>query len=572
MSSRDENVLSTRRLATVLTVVGIAAVALLWRAVDLQVFNRDFLQEQGDARHLRQVAIAAHRGVIMDRNGEPLAISTPVDSVWVNPKLFVEAGDRWSELAGLLGMSTRAVSKLVESRSGREFVYIRRHIAPERADRIRERRIPGVFLQREYRRYYPTGEVSAHVLGFTDIDDQGLEGAELQFDEWLRGMPGAKRVLKDRLGRTVKDVESLRPPEPGRPLRLSIDRRLQYLAYRELKAAVLRHGARSGSAVLLDAKSGEVLAMVNQPAYNPNSLEDRGGARARNRAVTDVFEPGSTIKPFTIAAALESGRFSPHSRIDTNPGFLRFGADTVRDHRNYGLIDVATVLKKSSNVGASLMALALDPRRHVRLLSQAGFGTPTGSGFPGEVAGTLPYRSHWSDIERATLSYGYGISVTPLQLAYAYTLFANDGLLKPVTFVADGGRDLEPVRVLSRHTARQVRAMLEGVVTEGGTGTRAAVPGYRIAGKTGTAHKAGSGGYAEDRYLALFAGIAPASDPRLVMAVVIDEPSVDEYYGGLVAAPVFSRVMAGALRLLNVPPDDLDSLRGRMASAEGLLR
>jgi cell division protein FtsI (penicillin-binding protein 3) len=572
MSSRDENVLPTRRLATVLTTVGVAALALLWRAVDLQVFDRDFLQEQGDARHLRQVSIAAHRGVVVDRNGEPLAISTPVDSVWVNPKLFIQARDRWSELADLLDMSPRAVADLVDSRSGREFVYIRRHIAPERADRIREHHIPGVFLQREYRRYYPTGEVTAHVVGFTDIDDQGIEGVELQYDDWLRGTPGAKRVLKDRLGRTVKDVESLRPPEPGHALRLSIDRRLQYLAYRELKAAVRRHGARSGSAVVLDAKSGEVLAMVNQPSYNPNSLEDRGGARSRNRAVTDVFEPGSTLKPFTIAAALESGKYSPHTRIDTSPGFLRFGTDTVRDHRNYGLIDVAMVLKKSSNVGASLMALSLDPQTHVRLLSAAGFGVTTGSGFPGEAAGILPYRSHWSDIERATLSYGYGVSVTPLQLAHAYTVFANDGLLKPVTFVADGGRDLEPTRVLDARTARQVRAMLEGVVSAGGTGTRAAVPGYRVAGKTGTAHKAGNGGYAANRYLALFAGMAPASDPRLVMAVVIDEPSVDEYYGGLVAAPVFSRVMAGALRLLNVPPDDLDSLRGHMASAEGYVR
>lgn len=572
MSSREETELPTRRLATVLAVVAVAAAVLLWRAVDLQVVDRAFLQEQGEARHLRQVSIAAHRGVITDRNGEPLAISTPVDSVWVNPKLFVEARERWTELAELLGISVRTLAATVDERRDREFVYVRRHISPERAERVRERRIQGVFLQREYRRYYPTGEVSAHVLGFTDIDDRGIEGIELQFDQWLRGTPGAKRVLRDRLGRTIKDVESLRAPEPGQALRLSIDRRLQYLAYRELKAAVLRHGARSGSAVLLDARTGEILAMVNQPSYNPNSIRDRSGAGARNRAATDMFEPGSTLKPFTIAAALESGEFRPDSQIDTGPGFIRLGTSTVRDHRNYGLIDVATVLKKSSNVGASLVALAMEPENHIGMLSKVGFGEISGSGFPGESAGLLPYRHRWSDIERATLSYGYGISVTPLQLARAYSVFANDGLLNPATFLAGAQGRLEPVRVLDGRSARQIRGMLEGVVSEGGTGIRASVPGYRIVGKTGTAHKAEDGGYAKDRYVALFAGMAPATNPHLVMVVVIDEPSTEEHYGGEVAAPVFSRVMAGALRLLNVPPDDLDSLRGRMASAEGLIR
>lgn len=554
-----ESPLPAARLVLVLGLVGLAAVVLVVRAVDLHVFHHDFLRQQGDARHLRVVSVPAYRGMITDRHGEPLAVSTPVESVWANPQLLAGARDRWGELARALGLSGTQLQRHLAARMDREFVYLQRHVSPEVAQRINELEIPGVGLSREYRRYYPTGEVTAHVLGFTDVDDVGIEGIELMYDGSLRGVPGSKRVIKDRLGRIVENVASISEPRAGRDLRTSIDRRIQYLAYRELKATVQRHNARGGSAVVLDARSGEVLAMVNQPAYNPNNLRYRGSARARNRAITDVFEPGSTVKPFTVAAALESGKFRPDSVVDTRPGFLKIGSSTVRDHHNFGPIDVATVLQKSSNVGASLMALAMEPSALFEVLRGVGFGAATESGFPGEAAGMLANRARWSEIDRATLSYGYGLSVTPLQLAQAYTVLAGDGRLRPVSFVI---RDetAEAPRAVSGETAAQVRKMLESVVDEGGTGTRARVAGYRIAGKTGTVRKAGTGGYSEGHYLAVFAGMAPATRPRLVMVVMIDEPGVEEYYGGEVAAPVFGAVMAGALRLLDIPPDDLPAL------------
>ena len=533
-----------------------AFTALVWRAVDLQVMDREFLRGQGDARHLRVVAMPAHRGMILDRQGEPLAISTPVQSVWVNPQEIITAREQLPRLANLLELDMDYIQRTLASRAGREFVYLRRHISPDLASQVRALEIPGLYLQQEYRRYYPAGEVMAHVLGFTDIDDDGQEGLELAYSEWLRGLPGAKRVIKDGRRNIVETVESIRPPQPGRDLRISIDRRIQFLAYRELKAAVQQHGARSGSAVILDVQRGEVLAMVNQPSYNPNNREQRRSDRFRNRAVTDVFEPGSTIKPFTVAAALEAGRYQPHTLIDTSPGYMTVGRNTVKDIRNFGPMDVTGVMRKSSNVGVVKMALSMPPKTLWGMLSRVGFGTTTGSGFPGEAAGLLVNHPRWRDIELATLSFGYGLSVTPLQLAEAYSVIANDGLLRPVSFLQ---QEQVPAgqRVMSARVAREVRAMMEEVLGPEGTAPRARVAGYRVAGKTGTVRKSVAGGYAENRYQALFAGMAPASQPRLVMVVVIDEPSRDEYYGGAVAAPVFSRVMTGALRLMNIPPDDI---------------
>jgi len=561
-----------QRLLFVKGVLLVGVAALVWRMGDLNLNQREFLQGQGDARYLRTVAIPAHRGMISDRNGEPLAISTPVESVWANPQELAQAREVWPKLARLLELSVDDLEQLLARRMDREFVYLRRHVNPELADKVMALGIPGVALQPETRRYYPMGEVAAHVVGFTNIDDAGQEGIELMMDERLRGTPGSKRVLKDRLGRIVENVESISEPRAGDDLQLSLDRRVQYLAYRELKAAVQRHHAKAGSAVVLDVATGEVLAMVNQPAYNPNNRSDLSSARFRNRAVTDVFEPGSTMKPFTISAALESGRFRPSTPINTSPGMLRLGGFTIRDSHDYGRIDVSTVIQKSSNVGASRIALALEPSRLWDMLSRFGFGYDTGSGFPGEAAGMLNAYQDWGEVRRATISYGYGLSVTPLQLARAYAILAADGLQRPLSFFKLDRDNLPAGRqVLEPNVAREVRAMLERVVQTGGTGTRAAVAGYRVAGKTGTVRKASSGGYNEEHYLSVFAGMAPASRPRLAMVVVVDHPDDGEYYGGVISAPVFSRVMEGALRLLDVAPDDLDSLKGvKIAMAGGL--
>lgn len=556
------------RPAALLLVFGGLASVLLWRAVDLQVLDRQFLQTQGDARHLRVVEIPAHRGAITDRNGEPLAISSPVDSVWVNPKEFVASAADLARLAQLLELEPQALARRVRQRSDREFLYIKRHLAPELAEQVMALGLPGVALQREYRRFYPAGEVTAHVVGFTNIDDRGQEGIELAYNDWLQGEPGAKRVIKDRLGRIIDDVESLREPRPGKALRLSIDRRLQYLAYRELKAAAAEQGVRSASLVLLDVTTGEVLAMVNQPGYNPNNRLEINSQAARNRAVTDAYEPGSTIKVFSVAAALEAGHFRPDSVIDTGPGYMRVGSYTIRDTRPFGKIDISTLIQKSSNIGAAKMALALPPEAIWTMYARLGFGRPAGTGFPGEAAGLMPARPPVRDAERAALAYGYGLSTTPLQLASAYATIAADGVRRPVSFLA---LDQAPAgeQVMSAAVARQVRTMMEAVVMKGGTAPQAAVAGYRVAGKTGTARKAAAGGYAENAYLAYFAGFAPASRPRLAMVVMMDEPSERYYYGGRAAAPVFSRVMSGALRLLNVPPDDVPQLGAFVASAGG---
>lgn len=556
------------RLVLVLVVLGVAMLLMAWRAVDIQVLHREFLQGQGDARHLRVVTMPAHRGMITDRNGEPLAISTPVDSVWANPRELLAARSQWSALMRLLHLDAVTLQQHLVKRVDREFIYLKRAVRPDLAQQVVALGVPGVSLQREYRRYYPAGEVAAHVLGFTNVDDRGQEGIELAYESWLRGIPGSKRVIKDNLKRTVEDVEGISEPVSGKDLALSIDRRLQYLAYRELKSAIQSSGARAGSVVMLDVVSGEVLAMANYPSFNSNNRAKLRGDVYRNRAVTDVFEPGSTIKPFTIAAALEAGKYQPHTIIDTTPGFYRVGRHLVRDIHNYGVIDVSTVLQKSSNIGATKMALAIEPEQLWSIFSRVGFGLSTSSGFPGEMAGLLSSYKGWREIDRATLAYGYGLSATPLQLAQAYRVLADDGQMKPISFVRT---DTIPSgeQVMRPEVAAQVRAMMESVVHDGGTGTAADVLGYRVGGKTGTVHKSEMGGYAENRYLALFAGLAPISHPRLAMVVMIDEPAGNEYYGGQIAAPVFGKIMSGALRLLDIAPDDMQSLRTQLVQVSG---
>lgn len=543
------------RLGLVAGLLATAALGLLGRAVYLQVVHKDYLREQGDDRYLRVMEVPAYRGMIVDRNGEPLAVSSPVDSVWAEPAKLLEQRRRLPELAARLGLKTAALEELLEQRAGKEFVYLRRHLEPDAAQRVMALNIPGVQLLREYRRYYPAAEVTAHLLGFTDIDDAGQEGLELAYENWLRAIPGGKRVIKDRLGNAVEDVESVTPRQPGKTLALSIDRRIQYLAYRSLKAAVLEHKASAASAVVLDVATGEILAMVNQPAVNPNDRRRLDPARLRNRAVTDLFEPGSTLKPFSVAMGLESGAYTPTTRVDTKPGYLRVGRHTVRDVHNYGLLDVSRVITKSSNVGVSKIALSLPPEHLWNLYSKLGFGEASGAGLVGEQAGHLSHYSGWSQFEYATHAFGYGVSVNALQLARAYAVLAADGVRRPLSLLRRDQPPIEGERVLSAATARQVRAMMETVVSAEGTALKAAVPGYRVAGKTGTVHKIVNGRYAKDRYYSVFAGLAPVDRPRLVMVVVVDDPKGKAYYGGQVAAPVFSRVMNGALRLLNVPPD-----------------
>jgi cell division protein FtsI (penicillin-binding protein 3) len=553
---------TARRFAGRLTLVGVffalVAVSLVARAVQLQVLNKDFLNQQADTRHLRTEKISAHRGTITDRNGEPLAISTPVDSIWANPQKLAPAVDRVPKLARILGIDPQQLIRRVTRSMDKEFLYLKRHLSPEQAEQVLALKLPGVNVQREYRRYYPAGEVAGHLVGFTDIDDEGQEGLELAFNHWLAGESGAKRVLKDRLGRSVENVESIRPPHHGKELRTSIDLRIQYLAYRTLKAAIQQYNAESGSIVILDVQTGEVLAIVNQPTYNPNDRSQFSAERYRNRAITDIFEPGSSIKPLIVAAALESGDYRPSSIVDTAPGFVVVGPKTIEDSRNLGRVSLTTILARSSNVGVTKLAMSLEPDQLWTTMTRFGLGTLTSSGFPGESAGLLTHFNHWRPINQATLAYGYGISVTPLQLAQAYSVLGTDGVFRPVSLVAlDSTPDGD--QVLDRDSAAAVRRMLEEVVRPGGTGTKASVAGYRIAGKTGTAWKFAAGGYSEDKYISIFAGLAPASDPKLAAVVVIDEPSGELYYGSDVAAPVFADVMAESLRLLAIPPDAMPS-------------
>jgi cell division protein FtsI (penicillin-binding protein 3) len=553
-----------RRRQLVVAVLALATLGLAGRAVDLQVNHHEFLRGEGDARHVRLVKAPGYRGKILDRAGEPLAVSAPVDSVWANPAELAEQEARTGELADLLGLDLRSLRRMLLERRDREFVYLRRHVGPGLARQVTDLDVPGVYLKREYRRFYPLGETAAHVVGFTNVDDVGQEGVELAYDARLRGVAGRKRVIRDRFGRAVEDVDRIAEPRPGRDLALSIDGRIQYLAYRALMAGVRKHGARAGSAMVLDVRTGEVLAMVNHPANNPNNRADRITSKLRNRAMTDVFEPGSIIKPFTIAAALETGRYRPDTPVDTRPGLVKVGSHTIKDPRDYGVIDVATVIKKSSNVGATKLSLSLDPKTLWTTFTRVGLGVTTGSGFPGESEGVLTHFFEWGDVHRATLSFGYGLSVTSAQLAQAYAVIANGGLLPRLTFER-GSSSRGWVRVMSADTARQLRRMLELVVGPGGTGSRARVPGYRVGGKTGTVRKSVAGGYSEDRYLALFAGMAPLSLPRVVVVVWVDEPAGEAYYGGQVAAPIFSEIVSGSLRVLGVAPDDLGLVKHRVA-------
>lgn len=542
------------RTAFVACTFAVVAVGLVWRAVDLQLVDREFLQSQGNERFMRVSSIAAHRGTVTDRFGEPLAVSTPVDTIWANPRELALAAEQLPRLAKALKRDPNELARRVTSNLNRQFLYLARHMQPGEAAKIKALGIPGVYTSREYRRYYPAGEVAGQVLGFTDVDDAGQEGLELAFDHWLAGEDGAKRVIQDNLGRVVQDVESIRPARPGRDLVLSIDLRIQYLAHRELKAAIRAQRARSGSVVVLDVTTGEVLAMVNQPAYNPNDRDQRKPGAYRNRAVTDILEPGSSIKPFIVAAALASGRYSDTSVVDTSPGFYKVGVKVIEDKRNLGAIDLATILARSSNVGMARIALSLEPEQIHTTLTRLGFGQVTTSGYPGESAGVLSNYSHWRPIGIATMSYGYGLSVTPLQLAHAYATIGAFGISRPVSFLRVDG-PVAGERVLEESVARQLVQMLEAVVTPAGTGLQAAIPGYRVAGKTGTAWKSNAGGYSTDRYMAVFGGVAPATAPRLAAIVIVDEPGAGLFYGGDVAAPIFARVVGGALRLLAVAPD-----------------
>ncbi len=551
---------SARRFAGRTAIVGVffvlAASSLVARAVHLQVFNKEFLNHEADTRHLRTEKISAHRGTITDRNGEPLAISTPVDSIWANPSELAVAVDRVPELAAALDIDSQLLMRRLTRSMNKEFVYLRRHLSPDQAHRVLALKLPGVNAIREYRRYYPAGEVAGHLVGFTSVDDDGQEGLELEFNHWLSGKSGAKRVLKDRLGRSVENVESIRPPNPGKDLRSSIDLRLQYLAYRSLKSAIQEFEADSGSIVILDVKSGEVLAMVNQPTYNPNDRSQYSAERYRNRAITDIFEPGSSIKPLIMSAALESGQYRPSSVVDTSPGYVVVGAKKIEDRSNLGRVSLTTVMSRSSNVGVTKIAMSLEPDQLWSTMTRFGLGTLTTSGFPGESAGLLTHYNHWQQISQATLAYGYGVSVTPLQLAQAYAVIGSGGISREVSLVALD-RAPEGERVIGEATALAVRTMMEEVIRPGGTGVKARVAGYRVAGKTGTAWKFAAGGYSEDKYLSIFAGIAPASDPRLAAVIIIDEPKGKLYYAADVAAPVFADVMSESLRLLAVPPDAL---------------
>ncbi len=543
------------RRVVVLTIFALAISGLFYRALDMQVIHQAFFQQQGDARHMRTVPISAHRGDIYDRNGEPLAISTPVDSVWVNPKEFTDF-KIISKLAEILDLNAEHLKNKLRKQAAKEFVYIRRQVSPDVGGEVKALGIKGVYLRREYKRYYPSGEVTSHVLGFANVDDQGQEGLELAYNDWLTGETGAKKVIRDRKGQAIDDVERIRPAQPGQSIHLSIDRRIQYLAYSALKASVKQNKAIAGSAVVLDVHTGEVLAMVNQPSFNANDRSQLRPAVYRNRSVTDVFEPGSTMKPFTIAAALETGKWNPTDNVNTSPGRYKVQGSTIKDMRDYGKINLGEIILKSSNVGVSKVALSIGQEQQLEMYTKLGFGFTTGSGFPGERNGNLR-TSNVSEFERATMAFGYSLSVTPLQLARAYAALAANGVIYPVTFLKRE-EEVHGEKIMSMDTAKKVRRMMERVVSDEGTAKKASIANYSVAGKTGTVHKFISGGYADDRYLSVFAGIVPADDPQLVMVVMLNEPRNGEHYGGQVAAPVFSKVMSGALRLLDIEPDNLE--------------
>jgi cell division protein FtsI (penicillin-binding protein 3) len=550
-----------------LVMLGLASLPILvtGKIAQLQVMPNaergvDFLQTQGDVRAIREEVIPAYRGLITDRNGEPLAVSTPVITLIANPK-YMQTNTSEADLARLadaMEISLAALKARLKHYRNKSFMRLARQISPAEAEKILDLRIPGVSRQQEYKRFYPAGEVTAQLVGITDIKDQGREGMELAYDSWLTGEPGAKRVMKDRAGRIIKDISLVKPASPGEALRLSIDLRVQYAAYRALKASVKKHQAKSGSVVVLDIETGEVLAMANQPSFNPNDLSNLKPGVTRNRAVTDQMEPGSTVKPFTLLAALESGRFAADTKIDTSPGYLKVTYKTFVDPKNYGVLDLAGILTKSSQVGTTKVALELDPNTTRGLFERVGFGEPIGSGFPGEIVGELPGHRTWDPVTQATFAFGYGLSASSLQMARAYSVLASDGLRKEISLVALDEAP-ETVRVVEAGITQDVRQMLQAAAGASGTGKRASIDGYSVGGKTGTLHKVkAGGGYDEDRYMSVFAGLSPVDNPRLVTIVVIDEPQDGDYFGGLVAAPVFSEVTGNALRLLQVTPDQLD--------------
>ncbi len=546
------------RLYAVVGAIVLFLLALISQVAALQILpteekGYEFLQQQGTSRSVREVKINAYRGVITDRNGEPLAVSSPVTSIWFNPQEIDLSEPGWKTVMKELGLSKKELSARVLKYRGRNFAYLQRHMTPADADRILSLKLSGVNEEQEYRRFYPAGEVTAHLVGITDIDDHGQEGMELAYDEFLTGEPGIKRVVKDLKGRVVREAGLVKAAVSGNDLMLSIDLRLQYLAYRELKAAVTRFAAHSGTAVILDVHTGEVLAMVNQPSYNPNDRTDIKGSALRNRALTDVFEPGSTMKPLTVLAALESGRFKPHTQIDTSPGYIHLNGKTLLDPVNYGVMDVTKVITKSSQVGISKIALKLEPDWVRDMYYRMGFGQSTGTGFPGESVGLLPVYSKWQPIMRAAYAFGHGLNVTALQLAQAYGVLAQHGQKRPVSLLKlDQVGEAE--QVVDARYVDQVHEMLKTVTQKGGTATRANIPVYEAAGKTGTVHLVGDSGYADSRYMALFAGMAPADDPSIVVVVAVNEPENGRYYGGEVAAPVFANIAEGALKLMSVPP------------------
>ncbi len=548
------------RFRLVLALLALMTAAIVWRIIDLQVIDHDFLQGQGDARSMRHIPIPAHRGLITDRNGEPLAVSTPVTTLWANGRELQAGRDQWLALAAALGQEPNAFVKRLEQSAGREFMYLVRGLTPEQGQAIIGLKVPGVYALEEFRRFYPAGEVTAHLIGITDVDDKGREGVELAFEDWLAGVPGTRQVLKDRRGRLIKDVQVTQNAKPGQTLALSIDLRLQYLAHRELRNALTEVGAKAGSLVMLDVQTGEVLAMVNHPTYNPNNRRDRDPAALRNRAMIDVFEPGSTVKPFSMCAALASGRWKPEDRVDVSAGSLRIGKYTIRDvSRTGGILNLTEILIKSSNVGVSKIAFDIGAESIFSVMQQVGLGQATGLGFPGERVGNLPNHRVWPKAETATLAYGYGLSVTAIQLAHAYATLANDGRSVPLTMIRVDGERPAGTQVIAQNIAQTVKGMLQQVVEAPGGVFRAQVPAYHVAGKSGTARKstAGTKGYTANAYRSLFAGFAPVNNPRIAMLVVIDEPSTGAYYGGLISAPVFGKVMAGALRLMNIAPDNL---------------
>ncbi|MBK4999172.1 penicillin-binding protein 2 [Pseudomonas sp. S31] len=555
-----EGALYPWRFRVVIGLLAIMVGAICWRIIDLQVVDRDFLKGQGDARSLRHIPIPAHRGLITDRNGEPLAVSTPVTTLWANPKEMQASKDRWPQLAAALGQNPQQLTDRLTQQAGKEFIYLVRGLTPEQGQHVLDLKVPGVYGLEEFRRFYPAGDVTAHMVGFTDLDDHGREGVELAYDEWLAGVPGKRQVIKDRRGRLIKDIQVTKNAKAGKTLALSIDLRLQYLATRELRNAIAEQDAKAGSLVIMDVKTGEVLAMVNQPTYNPNNRRSMFPAAMRNRAIIDVFEPGSTVKPISMSAALESGRWKPTDKVEVYPGSLQIGRYTIKDvSRSEGpILDLTGILINSSNVGMSKVAFDIGGEAIYRVMSQLGLGQYTGLGFPGERVGNLPNHREWRKAETATLSYGYGVSVTALQLVHAYAALANDGKMVPLS-ILKVDKAPESVQAIPKETAETIQGMLQQVIEAPRGVYRAQVPFYHVAGKSGTARKAtvGSKGYTENAYRSLFAGFGPMSDPRYAIVVVIDEPSKGGYFGGLVSAPVFSKVMSGTLRLMNVAPDNL---------------